>query len=280
MAQQVSAFGITTATTPTFSTTASNELVLAFVASDVAPGNTQTATVSGAGLSWSLVKRANTQPGDAEIWQATAPNPLSNVTVTSTATQTGKDQFLTVLTIDNAAGVGAAVAGGGSTGAPQVKLTTQATGSLAIAVGNDFDHNVARTAGSQPGARLAMGGRRSRQHLLDPVLHRRRARRRRHHHPQRHPADHRPLGHGRSRGQTRGPRRPRRSIDDRAAAAATTGSRHPSVRQGITDTNGRTNRLGHRRARSRPIRPLPSAQSSSCSTASRSAPRCTRRRTS
>jgi hypothetical protein len=147
VAQQVSAFGITTATTPTFSTTASNELVLAFVASDVAPGNTQTATVSGAGLTWSLVKRANTQPGDAEIWQATAPNPLSNATVTSTATKTGKDQFLTVLTIDNAGGVGATAAAGG-TGAPKVKLTAQAAGSLAIAVGNDYDHNVARTVGA------------------------------------------------------------------------------------------------------------------------------------
>ena len=38
-------------------------------------GGAQTVTVSGAGLTWTLVSRANASSGDAEIWQATAAEP-------------------------------------------------------------------------------------------------------------------------------------------------------------------------------------------------------------
>src|SRR5436853_6549445 len=60
-----------TVTTPTFHTAAAGETLVAFVASDGPGGTTkQTVTVSGAGLTWTLVKRNNTRPGDAEVWTA------------------------------------------------------------------------------------------------------------------------------------------------------------------------------------------------------------------
>ncbi len=58
---------------------------MAFVGSDGPSGaGRQTVTVSGGGLTWTLVKRSNAQSGDAEIWTAQAANTLTNVTVTST----------------------------------------------------------------------------------------------------------------------------------------------------------------------------------------------------
>ena len=59
-------------------------------------------TVSGAGLTWSLVQRANLEAGDAEIWAATAPGPLSKQTVQATATDGGYHGTLTVAAISGA----------------------------------------------------------------------------------------------------------------------------------------------------------------------------------
>src|SRR5207302_2809743 len=102
--------GTGTVSTSPFSTTAAGEVLLALVASD-GPG--QTVTVSGAGLTWSLVKRGNTQPGDVEIWTATAPSILSSVTATSQPSIPGYDQLLTVLAVQGAAGVGSSAASSG-----------------------------------------------------------------------------------------------------------------------------------------------------------------------
>jgi hypothetical protein len=57
---------------PMFSTNKSNELLLAFVATDSTSGVETIRSVSGAGLSWTLVKRTNTQRGTSEIWRAFA----------------------------------------------------------------------------------------------------------------------------------------------------------------------------------------------------------------
>ena len=58
-------------TTPAFTTAKSGDLLLAFVSSD-GQRTGQTSTVTGAGLTWTLVKRANTRPGVSEIWKAQA----------------------------------------------------------------------------------------------------------------------------------------------------------------------------------------------------------------
>jgi beta-lactam-binding protein with PASTA domain len=139
-------------TTVPFSTAGGGEVLLAFAASD-GPGsgaNTQTLTVSGAGLTWTRVQRSATQRGVAEIWTATAPTVLTNVTVTSTQSVTvvlgaAVNQSLTVVAFTGASGVGASNTAGAPSGAPAVSLVAQAAGSLVYAVGNDFDRGVART---------------------------------------------------------------------------------------------------------------------------------------
>jgi hypothetical protein len=71
----------TTSTAP-FSTSAANELLLAYIATDYSSGaNTSVTGVTGAGLNWVRVVRTNTQGGTSEIWRALATSALTNVTV-------------------------------------------------------------------------------------------------------------------------------------------------------------------------------------------------------
>src|SRR5262249_37669504 len=65
----------TTLVSPALSTTSGNELLLAFIASDNPSGVTVTG-ITGAGLTWQLVRRTNAQLGDTEIWRAFAPSAL------------------------------------------------------------------------------------------------------------------------------------------------------------------------------------------------------------
>ena len=139
--------GSGTRNTAQFSTAAPNELLLAFVASDGPSSGGQTATVTGAGLTWTLVRRANTQAGTSEVWQAKATSLLTNVTVRSTQAMTAFRQSLTVVTYRSASGVGASAIANAATGAPSVTLTTTVANSLVYGVGNDWDSATARTLG-------------------------------------------------------------------------------------------------------------------------------------
>ncbi|MCW2573517.1 MAG: hypothetical protein JWO88_3575, partial [Frankiales bacterium] len=140
--------GATVVTAP-FSTSAAGELLVAFVGSDGPRSVAQTATVSGGGLTWTLVRRTNTQAGSAEVWQARAPSALTNVTVQSVLTNSATpDQSLTVVAFKGASGVGTAAGAAGATGAPGVSLTTTSGGSLVFGVGNDWDRAQARTLGT------------------------------------------------------------------------------------------------------------------------------------
>jgi len=146
MQAQVNAHGGTSVTTPSFHTAMGGETLLAFVSSDgPSSAGSQTVSVSGAGLAWTLVKRANSQPGDSEVWEATAPSVLTNATVSATAAKGGYSQDLTVVAMEGVAGVGATVAGSAGTGAPSVRLTTTHATSLVFAVGNDWDNAISRT---------------------------------------------------------------------------------------------------------------------------------------
>jgi beta-lactam-binding protein with PASTA domain len=137
--------GLGKRTTAAFSTTVPGEVLVAFAGSDgPAAPNAQTLTISGAGLTWTRRARAATQFGDSEIWTATAPTALTNVTVSSTQSSTGVHQSLTVIAFSGVGGVGAVNAGGGI-GAPSASVTTAAAGSVVYAVGNDWDRAVART---------------------------------------------------------------------------------------------------------------------------------------
>jgi beta-lactam-binding protein with PASTA domain len=142
--------GVSTRVTAPFTTAGADEVLVAFVSSDGPNASTrQTATVSGAGLSWTLVRRANTQWGTAEIWTATAASQLVNATVMATQSVTNSyDMQLVVVAFRGAGGVGASAANGGNNTAPSASLTTTEAGSLVFGVGNDPDRNQARTLGS------------------------------------------------------------------------------------------------------------------------------------
>jgi hypothetical protein len=146
--------------TPSFSTASTNELLLAFLATDYLSGaNTTVTGVAGGGLTWSLVIRTNTQSGSSEIWRAFATSPLSNTTVTATLSQkvvasldvlsfTGADQ-----TGANGSGaIGATKSASAKSGAPTASLVTTRSGSWVFGVGNDYDNAIARTVG--PGQSL------------------------------------------------------------------------------------------------------------------------------
>ena len=141
-----------TLASPALSTPTAGDVVLAFVAVDGPnAAAAQSATVTGAGLAWTLVKRSNSQAGTSEIWSAKAVGTLTHQTVTATPLRAGFDGSLTVIAYRNASGTGVAGATGAPSGAPDVYLPGIATASWVFAVGNDWDRAVARTpvAGQQ-----------------------------------------------------------------------------------------------------------------------------------
>jgi hypothetical protein len=145
-----------TITSPSFSTPAPNELLLAFIATDsTGSTNTTVKSVTGAGLTWNLVKRTNTEAGTAEIWRAFAPTVLRSVSVTATLSES----VVSSMTVSSFSGVstagangsgaiGAVASGYSGGGAPAAKLVTTQNGSFVVGVGNDFDNAIARTPNS------------------------------------------------------------------------------------------------------------------------------------
>ena len=134
--------------TASFSTSSAGETLIAFAASDGPAHRSQSLTIAGAGLAWTLVARANSQAGTSEIWRAYAPTRLTNVTITSTQAISGCDQSLTVVAFRHASGVGAARFTGGMAGPQGASLQTTASGSVVYAVGNDPDGAAARGVGA------------------------------------------------------------------------------------------------------------------------------------
>ena len=138
--------GSGTMTSPSLTTSAANDLVVAFVSADGPAGaGRQTFTVTGAGLTWTLAKRSNGQSGDSEIWWARASGTLSSQTVTATPSAGGFHGSLTVIAFTKAAGIGVSAASSAATGAPDVSLANTGAGSWIYAVGNDWDNAIART---------------------------------------------------------------------------------------------------------------------------------------
>ena len=145
----------TTVTTQSFSTTAANELLLAFISADYSSGASTTATsVTGAGLTWQLVVRTNVQRGTAEIWRAFAPAPLSSVSVTATISQPAASS-MTILSfigvdatgVNGAGAIGATQSANAASGAPTASLVTTRNNSWVVGVGTDWDAPIDRTLG-------------------------------------------------------------------------------------------------------------------------------------
>jgi len=145
----------TTLSTSAFSTTSSNEVLLAFIASDSLSAGMTALSVAGGGLTWNLVARTNVQPGTSEIWRAFAPSALTKVTVTATMAKSVPAGSITVVSFTgadvsgtNASGATGATGTGNSASGPAVAgLTTTRNNSLVLGVGNDFTKAVARTLG-------------------------------------------------------------------------------------------------------------------------------------
>ena len=138
--------GSDTMQTAAFSAADASTLLVAFVAYDGPnTGGAQTATVTGAGLTWQLAKRSNIQPGTSEIWYAQATNSLSGVTVTSQPGNTGFHGSLVVIGFTNASGPGVVGQASAPTGPPDIYLPGVLEGNWVFAVGNDWDNDVTRT---------------------------------------------------------------------------------------------------------------------------------------
>lgn len=145
-----------TIASPTLSTTAANELLLALISTDYLSGaNTTVTGVSGGGLTWTFVARANGQRGTSEIWRAFAPAALASQTVTATLSQSVVAS-LTVMSFtgvdttgtNGANAIGATASASAASGAPGASLVTTRNGSLVVGVGNDYDNAIARTLGT------------------------------------------------------------------------------------------------------------------------------------
>jgi uncharacterized protein (TIGR03437 family) len=139
-----------------FSTAYPNELILAFVATGYVSGmNTTVSRVSGGGLRWALVGRANTQSGTSEIWRALATTTVSNVIVSALMSQSVQAS-ITVMTftgIDTSGtygsgAIGAFLGASALSGSPSsATITTTRNLSLVYGVGNTPGVAASRSVG-------------------------------------------------------------------------------------------------------------------------------------
>ncbi|MFZ3210109.1 MAG: carboxypeptidase regulatory-like domain-containing protein [Terriglobales bacterium] len=151
--------------TSTFSTTKTNELLLAFVSTDDGgpfmwggpgsyPGDA-VSSVTGGNLTWSLVKRTNTQEGSAEIWRAFSATTLSNISVTANLPR-GVAATITVVTFTGvdttgtggSGAIGATGTANSSRGTPAASLTTTRNNSWVFGVANAAANTTSWTLGS------------------------------------------------------------------------------------------------------------------------------------
>ncbi len=144
----------TTLSTPTFSTSSGNELLLAFISAGHASGTTVT-SVSGGGLTWQLVLRTDPNAGTAEIWRAFATSKIINATVIATLNQQAYGS-ITVLTFTGAdstgtngsGAIGATSSAWNSTSSQNASLTTTRNNSWTFAAGSVTNFLTGRTPGA------------------------------------------------------------------------------------------------------------------------------------
>jgi hypothetical protein len=141
----------TSITSPSFSTTSANELLLAFISSDAKSAGITVTRVTGANLTWAFITRTNAQLGTAEVWRAFAPTTLSAATVTATLSQSVVSS-ITVMSfagadasgINGSGAIGMVGTGNGNPAAPTATLLTTRSGSMVLGVGNDWDNAIGR----------------------------------------------------------------------------------------------------------------------------------------
>jgi hypothetical protein len=139
--------------TAKLSTKESDDLIVAFVAADSPYTEGQVSTVSGGGLTWTLVARENKALGGAEVWVARASGALSEAPITARITKTrpgsptwhGYDETITVAAFKNSPGLGAVAKFSSKKGAATGTLTTTEANSWVWAVGDDWLASIPRT---------------------------------------------------------------------------------------------------------------------------------------
>ena len=125
------------------------DLLIGFASSDEWPVTAaQTATVSGGGLTWTLVARSNAQHGTAEVWSAGVVPSAQSVTVTAATSVTSAAVQITAVAYSGASGIGASAVASGASGAPTVTIAPKGTGSLFYAVGTDWSAATTHTVSS------------------------------------------------------------------------------------------------------------------------------------
>jgi hypothetical protein len=146
-------------TTDQFSPPANSSLWV-FAGTDENSGVTNNLTVSGAGLTWSLIKRCNfgTVPGGnggAEIWHAYTVSALTNQTVTVTQNVNNDLAFqVVVFTGAESTPGGATNSAASVNGLPSAAVTTTRDNSWVWAVVNDWN---AAGAGTYPAGQSSYG---------------------------------------------------------------------------------------------------------------------------
>ena len=133
---------------PGLDTTKPGDLLVAYATADGPTNKAQTLTVSGLGLTWTKVAGQNAQPGDAEVWTATAPGLLNNGKVTAKAKITGYHVYLTVVAYQNATGIGAVGKSAAASGAPTGTVTTTQDHSWTWGVGFDWSATANHAVGA------------------------------------------------------------------------------------------------------------------------------------
>ena len=139
----------TSVTSPPLSVRLGNELLLAFVAAgDPGTGVQETvSSVSGGGLTWTLVQRTNTQPGTAEIWRAMTPVPLNGITVTANFSTAVPSSTITVAVLGGVKVSGNGSGAIGAIGSGNAADWTPATASLVTMHNNSFVYGIGNDLG-------------------------------------------------------------------------------------------------------------------------------------
>jgi hypothetical protein len=139
-----------TVRSPALTTAGGGELLLAFVEADGPTAPTQKVTsVTGGGLTWTLVARSNATWGTVEVWQAYATSKVTGATVAARLDKTGYDASITVAAFTGAGTkIGASAAAGGTRGGPSVTLAPTACNSLVWAGGHDWTRNAIPVPGA------------------------------------------------------------------------------------------------------------------------------------
>jgi hypothetical protein len=137
-----------TASVATVAVTAPAGSVLVALVSAAGPGGSgsQSSSVSGCGISWMLIKRANTRPGVADVFKSATGVPLAGCIVTSrTGNGTAFFVRLTVVVLTGAGAVGTSASASGNKGPVQATLIGLTTGSRVYGVGSDMNLAQIRT---------------------------------------------------------------------------------------------------------------------------------------